>query len=153
MSPSTAAPAFPSARLHSEILGLLEVPADHLFTFPEGLMGFPECRRYALVPGAPGVYWLQSLEHPSLTFLLADPFRFVPGYFLEVDIPGVRAQEGLAVLAIVTLPRREGATATVNLQGPVLFHFGDGSARQLVLPQGEWGVRHPIDLAAVPSGA
>jgi flagellar assembly factor FliW len=52
------------------------------------------------------------------------------------------------VLAIVTLPRDPGAAATLNLQGPLLLSFSDGTGRQLVLPRSAWGIRHPIDLSA-----
>ena len=51
--------------------------------------GLSRLSRFALLPGKPGVYWLQSLEHPALTFLLADPFIWVDGFELDLDIPPV----------------------------------------------------------------
>lgn len=150
---STAAPVhLPPATVEFEsaLLGTLSVPGDRVFRFPSGLVGLPDCRTFALVPGRPGLYWLQSLEHATLTFLLADPFLCVEGFQLELDLPplsGRPREEELAVLAIVTLPRDPEGSATLNLQGPLLFSFADGTGRQLVLSRSPWGVRHPIDLA------
>ena len=46
----------------SDLLGPLSVPARGILTFPSGMFGFPECRRFALVSaGRDGLFWLQSL--------------------------------------------------------------------------------------------
>ncbi len=143
--------AAPPVDLSSELLGPLSVRAERVFHFPAGLVGLPECRDFALLDGRPGLFWLQSLEHAALTFLLADPFAWVEGFHLELDlppVPGRAPEDELAVLAIVTLPRDPGAAATLNLQGPLLLSFSDGTGRQLVLPRSAWGIRHPIDLSA-----
>lgn len=147
-----AAPVQPSpadVEFTSELLGRQTVPTDRIFRFPSGLVGLPECRTFALLPGRPGLYWLQSLEHAALTFLLADPFLWVDDFQLELDVPTLPThpgEEGLAVLAIVTLPRDPGGSATLNLQGPLLLSFTEGTGRQIVLPRSPWGIRHPVDL-------
>lgn len=122
------------------------------FLFPDGLLGFEDARRFILAPAhREGLYWLQSLDHSSLAFLLCDPFLFVEEFVVDLgpreltgDFGGSREQ--LAVLAIVTLPGETGAQATANLQGPVLFDFDTGTARQVALADSSWGVRHPVDL-------
>lgn len=131
----------------SEVLGELTVPADSVLTFPTGLFGFPECRRFALVPaGRDGLYWLQSIEHSTLAFLLADPFQFFRGYAVELtagDRVELAAQSAsdVAVFVIVTLPQSRGAQPTANLQGPVALNLRAGLGRQLAIANGEWGVR------------
>src|SRR5690606_33387345 len=68
----------------SALLGPLAVPRDQVYRFPSGIYGFPDARTFVLLPDdAEGCFWLQSLEHADLTFLLVDPFRFVPGYVVE----------------------------------------------------------------------
>ncbi len=137
--------------VQSDLFGSIAVPGKRIFDFTAGLVGFPDCRRFALLPGKPGVYWLQSLELAALTFLLADPFIWVDGFELDLDIPPVgdrpSIESEVAVLCIVTLPRSGDAPATINLQGPLVLYFADRAGRQLVLPQSSWGVRHPVDLS------
>lgn len=139
--------------LDSDLLGPVEVPAQAAFEFPEGLLGFPDRRRYALVPaGREGLFWLQSAEDAALVFLLADPFRWYPDY--EIDVPpaelaplGVADAGELAVLAIVTLPGAPGEPASANLRAPLLFGTSSRLARQHVLAGERYGVREALALS------
>jgi len=158
MSPNAAlaiveeAPVTRPERVASDLLGPLAVAAEALFTFDAGLFGFPECRRFALVPaGRPGLYWLQSLEHGALAFLLADPFPHFPGYAVELNASDraeldVRDAADVALLCVVTLPQARHEPPTVNLQGPVALNVRTRAARQLALAESDWGVRCPLDL-------
>lgn len=131
----------------SEVLGEVTLPAASVLNFSSGLFGFPECRRFALVPaGRDGLYWLQSLEHPALVFLLADPFHFFDGYAVELGASDRRdlyaeSSADVAILAIVTLPQGADAKPTANLQGPVALNLRMGVGRQLAVSDGGWGVR------------
>ncbi len=138
----------------SPVLGPLEIAPADVRTFPHGLLGFPECRRFALlaIDGRGGMYWLQSIEHPALAFLLVDPFRLVDDYVVEIsdlDRHELAADDPaeVLVLAILTLPERPGAPCTANLQGPVAVNLRTGVGRQLVLADARNGVRTPVDLA------
>ena len=136
----------------SELLGALQVAPEAVIEFAAGLLGFPECRRFALVSaGRDGLFWLQSLEHATLAFLLADPFHFVPGYAVELgdaDRTELAARDAadVALLAIVTLPRTRDERPTANLQGPLALNVRDLRGRQLALGEGRWGVRWGLDL-------
>jgi len=134
----------------SALLGPLAVPRDQVYRFPSGIYGFPDARTFVLLPDdAEGCFWLQSLEHADLTFLLVDPFRFVPGYVVEFA-PGTWSDlsadaHDLLVLAIVTLPQRKGDPPTLNLQGPLVLDVASRRGRQVVV-ETVHGVRHPIAL-------
>ena len=139
----------------SDLLGPLTVPADELIEFPSGIFGFPECRRYVVVPGErDGFFWLQSADHSALAFLLVDPFLFFEGY--SVDLSAQEIQElgageasDVAILAIVTLPRTRHEQPTANLQGPIAIAFASRRAKQLAIAESEFGVRCTLDLALV----
>ena len=138
----------------SNLLGALAVPAESVFTFPAGMYGFPECRRFALVPGGrEGLFWLQSLEHATLIFLLADPFHFFPDYAVELSSGDraelqVTAAADVALLCVVTLPRTRDEAPTANLQGPVALNVVSNLGRQLALAESGWGVRRELELGA-----
>lgn len=160
MSPNAAlalvdeAPATHTIAVTSDLLGTLAVAAESVFTFPAGMYGFPECRRFALLPaGREGLFWLQSLEHAPLIFLLADPFHFFPGYAVELSVGDrteLRATDAadVAVLCVVTLPRTRHEAPTANLQGPVALNFAAGLGRQLALSESRWGVRCELEIGA-----
>lgn len=143
------------AAVTSDLLGLVNPAQESTFTFPTGLFGFPECRQFTLLTaGRPGMFWLQSLEHSALTFLLADPFPFFDGYSIELGASDRKELQlhddgngdDVAVLVIVTLPRTRDELPTANLQGPIAVNFASRMGRQLALSEGSWGVRCSFKL-------
>lgn len=146
-----------SVTVTSDLLGVVVPSTESTFTFPVGMFGFPECRQFALLAaGRDGLFWLQSMEHTALTFLLADPFLFFDGYAVDLGA-GDRTElqlhddanaDDVAVLVIVTLPRTRDELPTANLQGPLAVNFASRVGRQLAVADGAWGVRCPLDLSA-----
>jgi flagellar assembly factor FliW len=136
----------------SPVLGPLTLDPAELYTFPIGLVGLERYHRYALVEsGRPGVWWLQSVDEPSLVFVLADPFQHVASY--DVDVAdaelahiGPASADQLLVLAVVTLPRGAGAVATANLRAPVVLNVATRRGRQVVLTDERYSVATPIAL-------
>jgi flagellar assembly factor FliW len=145
----THAPGMPVA---SDLLGPLDARTDLVLEMPRGLFGFPECRRWVLADaGRDGLYWMQSVDHASLAFLLADPFAFVPEYTVDLGpaaLAELRAQSptDVAVFAIVTLPGPLDPELTVNLQGPIVLNMSSRRGVQIVVPDGPFGVRQPVTL-------
>lgn len=130
------------------------VPARSVetITFRDGLLGFADCRAFTLLATErESLFWLQSLEHEPLAFLLLDPFTFFEDFTVDLDPADARAlgavnASDIAVLAIVTLPTAEGEPCTANLVGPLAINLRNGQARQLILRNPAYGVRCPVDL-------
>jgi flagellar assembly factor FliW len=153
MNSSAALLIDPVMIVHSDLLGPLTVSPEELISFPNGLFGFPECQSFALVPAArDGMFWLQSTDHGTLAFLLADPFLFFDGYVVDLaaaDRSELEAEDAgeIAILAIVTLPHTREEPPTANLQGPLAFNLRARRAKQLAISDSEFGVRCPLDLS------
>ena len=129
--------------------GEIEVDERQKVRFPSGLFGFEELREFVLLDAAQQpFYWLQSLESPTVAFVLIDPLLFRPDYTPDVDHEelaeiGVQSPEDLLVLAVVTFAEgQKGMTA--NLQGPILLNRRTHRGRQAISGNPRWGVRHPI---------
>ncbi len=137
--------------VESALLGRLAIPGDQCYGFDSGIYGFPEAKTFALLPAEnEGLFWLQSLEHRNLTYLVVDPFRFVPDYVVDVDASelselGPADADDLFIVCIVTLPRSSDAPATVNLQGPIALDVVRKRGKQVVT-DAPHGVRYPLDL-------
>jgi flagellar assembly factor FliW len=137
----------------SDLLGDLHVETDEVIRFDAGIFGFPECRDFVLVPAEQdGLYWLQSVEHATLAFLLVDPFTYFEGYAVDLSFPdradlGAREAAEVAILAIVTLPRTRSGTPTANLQGPIALNLGARRGKQIALADSDFGVRRALDLS------
>lgn len=138
--------------VQSVILGPLAVPEESVIRFPTGLFGLGECREFAFLPAhREGLYWLQSVEHADLAFVLVDPFPHFPGYGADIgaadliDLGGVEGSE-VAILAIVTLPETREGKPTANLQGPLALSLKSRLGKQIALEDPSLGVRCPFDL-------
>jgi len=154
-----AALAFePSMTVHSDLLGPLTVAPEDVVRFPSGLFGFPECREFVLVPGSrEGTYWLQSVEHGTLAFLLVDPFLFFDDYAVDLgaaDRAELEVEEAsdVMVLTIVTLPRTRREPPTTNLQGPLALNLRSRKGKQVAISERDLGLRVPVDLSKPVGG-
>jgi flagellar assembly factor FliW len=135
----------------SDLFGTLTVRTDSLFTIPKGVLGFPECRLFVLLPSErPHVHWMQAVESPRLAFLVVEPFACVDAYTIDLHTPDIAAlvssPDRAMVLAIVTLPSSGEGVPTANLQGPVVLDLPTRTGAQVVLPDGPYSVREPIGL-------
>lgn len=149
MTASTVEPSV--LPVHSELLGTLPVPSDQVVEFSEGLYGFPEARRFALLPTPrEGLFWLQSVEHSALVFLLVDPFPVFPHYHLELTDAdksrlGTGSGEDILVLSIVTMGDA-GQPCTANLHAPLLFNARLGQAHQSIRTDDGFSMREAFAL-------
>jgi flagellar assembly factor FliW len=128
--------------------GTVEIAEDRVITFPKGVLGFADYRRFCLLEPAEdsAFFWLQSLDDPSLAFVVTDPSFFVPDYSVPVrqeqmgDL-GLAKLEDAQVFVIVN---KIDQTLTGNLQGPLVINTVTRSGEQLVLAEKRWQIRHPL---------
>lgn len=152
-----AAPLMPEAPtqhvIHSRVVGEIVVDEQDIYEFADGVFGFPEVTRFALLPtGRDGWLWLQSVEIGSLVFLLVDPFHYFENYVLDLppsDCVRLRAEDPsrLLVYAIVTLPESSGDAPTANLQGPLVFDIAGRRGIQTVISEGTYTTREVVRIA------
>ena len=133
--------------------GTLVVEADNILKLPSGLLGFGDYHDYGLAPLPDGQHphfqVLQCLEAPDLAFLVA-PLNLVSNAIDERDLAeacgnlGINRQS-LALLLIVTVRRtEENAEISVNLRAPVFVDVTRRTARQYVLPNSKYSIRHTL---------
>ncbi|OPX92022.1 MAG: Flagellar assembly factor FliW [Pelotomaculum sp. PtaB.Bin104] len=123
---------------------------QNIITFKEGLPGLPELRKFTLVALQDSFlfYFLQSMEDENTCFILINPFALFPEY--EFDLPAAEIKkidssspENLAFFCIVNASKGL-KDATVNLLAPVIVNTANKLARQVVLNDSRYSVRHPL---------
>ena len=140
--------------VQSTRFGELEVAEEQIMDFPEGLLGFPDEKKFALMeykPESP-FYILQSMADPDLTFLMINPFAFFNDYDFNMDDAlmaeiGLTADNPPTVFNIATV-RDKLENMTVNLAGPVLVNVRDRKAAQWVIEKTQFPTRYPLFPAA-----
>ena len=125
-----------------------EVDDQRIMTFKEGLLGFTEHHRFALLQTSPDpvFFWMQAVDDPHLAFVVCDPRTFVPDYQVpirqdDVDALELRDLRDCQVLVIVNNVNGE---LTGNLLGPLVVGTHSLCAKQLVLSDKRYGTRYPL---------
>ena len=140
--------------VQSTRFGEMDVAEEQIMDFPEGLLGFPDEKKFALMeykPESP-FYILQSMADPDLTFLMINPFAFFNDYDFHMDDAlmaeiGLTADNPPTVFNIATV-RDKIENMTVNLAGPVLVNIRDRKAAQWVIEKTQFPTRYPLFPAA-----
>ena len=138
--------------------GVSEVPSESVLTFPSGILGFPDCRRYVILDhdtDAP-FKWLQSLDEPGLAFVILDPASFHPEYTVQVPNEALLEVKGgdndeLVVSVLLTIPSSDPTGITANLRGPLLMNPRTKLCKQLILSD-SYPTRFPLFANMPPSG-
>lgn len=135
--------------------GVIEVDDDRLITFRDGLLGFREHKRFALIEtGQDAVFfWLQSADDPSLAFVVCDPAAFIADYEVPIredDLTELSATDVTDSQVLVIVNKVDG-WLTANLLGPLVIGASARLGKQLVLADKRYGTRQPLREVAAPA--
>ena len=128
--------------------GDVQIAEDRVITFPNGLLGFAEFKQYCLLePAEDGCFfWLQSLEDPSLAFVVTDPSMFIKDYNVPIRAEQM-AQLNMSDVndaQVFVIVNKVDDTLTANLQGPLVVDTHSRVGEQFVLAEKRWTTRHPL---------
>lgn len=137
--------------------GIVEIDDDRIITFPKGLLGFSAYTRYCLLQPSDDAafFWLQSVEEPSLAFVITDPGLFFPDYSAPIrpeQMDDLRL-ESLDDAQVFVIVNKVNDTLTANLQGPLVVNTLLRNGEQLVLADRRWTTRHHIMTIQQPQRA
>lgn len=128
--------------------GQITVGADEEIRIPTGILGFPQFTRFCLVDPADDtlILWLQSLEDASIAFPLLEPKIFKPDYVARLSAAELRDLKldninQSAVFSVLTIPE-DATQMTANLKAPIVINLKEQLARQVVLQESEYTIKH-----------
>ncbi len=130
--------------------GQLTVGDDEIIQIPQGILGFPEIKKFCLVDPSDDtlILWLQSLENPDVAFPVLEPKIFRPDYAARLSAAELRELKlenvnQSAVFSILTMPA-DITQMTANLKAPIVINLKEQVARQVVLQENEYTIKHPM---------
>ncbi|MCH6579696.1 MAG: flagellar assembly protein FliW [Nitrospinae bacterium] len=136
----------------SSRFGEFEVTDDAILNIPDGLYGFEQETRFALLPFDSNIdsplQWLHSLITPELAFVVTDPVLFLPDYEVTLTADdrrtiGLGEEDAFQVRIIVTVPE-DYRRMTGNFLAPLVIHPGLNTGKQLVLTRQDYNTQHPL---------
>ncbi|HNC50955.1 MAG TPA: flagellar assembly protein FliW [Accumulibacter sp.] len=132
-------------KIDLEHFGLRDVPVDpdSVFTFADGLAGFPDCRRFKIFHeegDKPAVFWLQSLDDVTVMFPIVVPETLDLAYQIELsdadcELLGLQTADEAAVVVIVYRDAAAEGRIAANTRSPIILNLGNRRAMQKVLQE------------------
>jgi flagellar assembly factor FliW len=125
--------------------GTLELEAEDILRFPEGLIGLEDCRPWAVLADArnDALAWMQSADRADVALPVVSPRRFLPDYRIRVarpELAPLKLPKTSDAEVLVIVSRTEGSL-TLNLKAPIVINLRRRLGRQ-VITNGALPVRH-----------
>src|SRR6187397_2543008 len=119
--------------------GNVDLSQEDIISFPEGLLGFAQLRRFVLLddPNYEIFAWLQSCEMPEVAFPVLEPELFATEYKISIsktdmEALGMQNMERARFFSIITIPE-DATQMTANLKAPIVVNVAGRMGRQCVL--------------------
>jgi len=126
----------------TRLLGEIEIDESKIITFEDGIIGFPDMKKFTLIfdeekEGRPSISWLQSMDEPEIAFPVMDPLFVCETYNPSVEEEllknlGTIKEDNLYVLVTVTVPQNIKELA-VNLKAPIVINTDTRKASQIIV--------------------
>lgn len=133
--------------------GTITIEEEKIITMPFGMLGFPDVKRFVILQHKENspFFWYQSVDDPTLAFVIMSPFLFKPDY--TVDLENVlkemswseeEKQENLELYVVVNIPKGAPDKMTANLIGPILINNKIYQAVQMVISDSHYTHKFPL---------
>lgn len=133
--------------------GEIDLEESKIITFTNGLFGFEEYTRFALLYNSeaeerPSISWLQCIDEQSLALPVMIPTIVMPDYNPIVEdgvLEGLGDwnEENISVLVTVTVPKKL-ELMTTNMKAPIIINTDNMKGCQVVVENPEYEIRYGI---------
>ena len=135
----------------TRLFGTITIEDEKLITFPEGIVGFPFLKQFALIHDAENenapIMWLQSMDEPTFAMPVIEPQLVTDSYNPTVDDTyleplGELVEDQIYSLVTITVPPQI-ENMSVNLKAPIVINMANNKAVQIIV-EDDYKVKHPI---------
>lgn len=143
-------------KLTTRIFGEVEIEDSKIINFPNGIIGFPDLKKFTLMRddsdedggSTNTIKWLQSIDEPGFAMPVMDPLIVCPDYSPEIDRTKIEEvgdlnDDEILVLVTVTVPH-DLEKMTVNLMGPFVINVKEMKGVQSIVENDNYPVKFPI---------
>ena len=125
--------------------GTIEFDGEEVLQIDGGLVGLNDLCRFVMFEAKPGsaFSWLQSLDDPSMAFLVTEPGRYVADYETQVTQRCPEIGDAV-VLATASVPQGRPNDTTLNLSGPIVLDAVTRRGKQMVLEDAAYTTRYRV---------
>lgn len=139
-------------KANTRLFGEIEVSDDKIIVLTNGLIGFPDMKKYTLIfdeekEDGGTIMWLQSLDETNFAMPVTVPNYIVPDYNPVVNDDmlaplGTLDNDNTYVLVTVRVPSDPKET-TINLKAPIIINTDTCMGSQIIVDDDQ-PIRYPI---------
>ncbi|MBN7773742.1 flagellar assembly protein FliW [Clostridium aminobutyricum] len=143
--------------MNTKYFGDITIHEDEIITFPTGVFGFEDNTQYVLLSfkddteesSEDFLMCLQSVEDSDLALIVMNPYYIQPNYdpyqvsdkiFAEISL-GEETKHTVTCVAVI---REDFKQSTINLKCPIFINLENNLAKQIILEDTNYSMRHPI---------
>jgi len=131
--------------------GEIDFEESRVVTFPQGIPGFPEDKRFLFMSENEDedmFFWLQSLDDGDVAVTLMEVYKVMPDYAPcvdEAELDDIRSDDDtpFVIYNIVVIPDYV-RQMRVNLRAPIFINMEEGIAKQAICTNDEYPIRFMI---------
>jgi flagellar assembly factor FliW len=137
-------------KLCSKYQGVIEYKEEDVITFPKGLPGFRDLKKYILfsVEENNTFNMLHSIENLEIGLLVISPFLISKDYEFNIEdnpLEDLRIENEADVLVLNTVClNNDIKKATVNLKAPIIINNKEKIGEQLILDDEKYLIKQPL---------
>lgn len=126
--------------------GEIEIEEKKIITFPLGIPGFVELKRYVLIDYKDPIQWLHAVDDPDVAFIVINPFIIFPSYAVDIRddeelFLGIKQPADVVVLTILNVAN---SIVTANLRGPLVMNSTNYLAAQILIDDERYDFHTPL---------
>lgn len=138
----------------SKIFGKLQIDEKECFEFPNGILGFPEHKRFFFLKIVNDnlpfpIEIMHSFDSNNLAFLVTDPSHILPTFSILAspkDLEDIKVSD-ISDVAIRVILCIEGKNkVTCNLLAPIILNIKDRLGKHLILEGPDEFLNLEVDL-------
>lgn len=137
----------------TKLFGKIDVKDEKVITFPNGILGFPDLKRFVMMfdeenSSSSGLNFLVSLDEPAFMMPVVMALVVKPGYSPKFNedieaVIGELNEDNALMLVTMTIP--ENITQmTVNLNAPIIVNSDTNKAIQSVVDNEDYEIKYSI---------
>lgn len=142
-------------KIKTAYLGEVQIDPSQILQFEHGIPGFEGEKQFVLLPieNNDAFHVLQSIQTEHLAFIVTNPYDITTNYNFEideaiVDTLHIENPTEVAVLSIVSL-KDTLEQSTINLQAPIVWNTTNNKAKQVILNNEHYEIRHLISTESI----
>lgn len=137
----------------TKFFGEVELSDDKILEFPNGIIGFENYKKYAILydedkESDARISWLQSLDEPLLALPVVDPLSVTTEYMPMIEDEllkplGNPADEDLLFLLALTVPT-DMTKVTANMKAPFIINAAARKGVQLIVDNADYPIKFNV---------